>query len=214
MTVEEQEIKPLFRIYVPSITKENVPIQQDILQNFYDSITERFTRQNGGCNAIINAVGYYLSDAGEIVKEPINTIESTGVFPFSAEEMSFWAGKLGQECIRVEEAGLVKAYHYDGEIEPISNFNMKTNIGSIEYYIDANPSQYIYRGEDKDTEVFEIPEKYVINCLCYDKDGQPTAGGELDESDILEKMSDPECDLATNLLFQSLLKQLNLLNSK
>lgn len=214
MTVENQEIKPPFSIFVPSRTKSGVPIPEDILQNFINVIIDKFTRHNGGCFAIPNVNGYFLSDTGKIMEEPNIIIKSTGDFPFSDDEMSLWAKQLDQECIRVEKAGLVEAYHYDGEIEHIYNFKIKTNIGSVEYCIDINPKQYVYHGEDEETEVFDIPEKYVIIYDCYDEDGQHTLGGELDENDIIRQMSEPECDTATYLLFQCLLKQLNILNSR
>ncbi len=214
MTVEEQEIMLIYKIYVPSLTKAGAPIPKDILKNFCDTIMERFTRHNGGCTTILNTVGCYLSATGEIVKETGNIIESTGEFPFSNDEMSLFARLLDQECIRVEEAGLVKAYHYNGEIEPISDFEIKTDAGSIGYSIDANPAQFIDRGDDVDVEVLDIPDKYIIYCISYDEDGQPTRGVGLNESDISQKMSEPECDIATNLLFQGLLNQLNILNSR
>jgi hypothetical protein len=38
MTIEEREIKPRFKIYVPSKTKGGGPIPGDIRQNFQEQI--------------------------------------------------------------------------------------------------------------------------------------------------------------------------------
>ena len=213
MTVEEQELKPRHRIYVPSKTKADVPIPDNIRKDFYDFIVGRFSQHKIGSTVIPNAIGTYSSDTGKEVKESISIIESTGVFPFSEKELSLWCRHLDQEYILVEigdEGGLIKAYHYNGEIKPFNDFELKINTGSIGYSIELNPEQFIHQG-DYEVEVLDIREKYVISCFSYDEIGQPEGYSYLREGEICQLMS--ECDTNTYLLLECLVKQIDKLNS-
>lgn len=168
------------------------------------------------------------------MKESISIIEATGVFPFSEKELSLWCRHLDQEYILVEkgEGGLVKAYHYNGEIKPFNNFKLKINNGSIgycicenpeylgypdddggiEYCIDENPEHLGYPDDDGEVEESDIPKKYVISCISYDETGQPMAFEYLRGSNIYQIMY--ESDTNTYLLLECLVKQIDILNSR
>ena len=107
------------KIFIPSKTKDGIPIPPDRRSKFLRQALERCSDLNGGATIVPNCIGYYRSEDGRDIYEDIMVIETFGKKPFSNEEIALLAKELDQECILIQEADFCKATLISGEDEEI-----------------------------------------------------------------------------------------------
>ena len=103
MAVEVSSDKPEYEIYIPSMTKEKIPIPQEKLDAVIAYITKKAMEGNGGCNMITHVQGYWKGEDGEKVVEANKIIRIVGENPLTDEDMEKIGDYLEQKCIALKK---------------------------------------------------------------------------------------------------------------
>lgn len=103
MSVEISPEKPEYEIYIPSLTKDKIPISREKLDVAINFITGKAMDEHSGCNVITHVQGYWKGEDGEKVIEANKVIRVVGGNPLTDEDMEKIADYLEQECIAVKK---------------------------------------------------------------------------------------------------------------
>ena len=112
MTVEVSSEKPEYEIYIPSMTKDRVPIPQEKLDLVITYITKKAMENHVGCNMITHVLGYWRGEDGEKVVEANKIIRLVGGNPLTDEDMRKIGDYLKQECIALEKTPNCKMHFH------------------------------------------------------------------------------------------------------
>ena len=169
------EEKPVFKFYVPSLTRDKKEIVPDSRKMYIAAIEGRALKLNGGFNKWETDGGYAAKD-GSVMCEKNLVIETYGLNPFTDLELSRFAKLLDQEVLFVHESGISKAYMYDGETKEVEDFfqDITTDGEIIRYYKEPIP---FGRG-------------YKIMREITDEEGNPLSVDYISESEMCDRISE------------------------
>jgi hypothetical protein len=171
MTIQTLEEKPVFKFYIPSLTREKQPISPENQKAYIDTIQFRAAKQNGGFTKY-NARGGYLANDGSMIHEPIILIETYGENPLTDSELSGFCKLLDQEVLMVHESGISRAFMYDGDIKE-----------AIDFYEEVIPEGEIIRYYK---EPVPYGKGYKILMEILDELGNTTYCGKVSERDLCQ----------------------------
>jgi hypothetical protein len=140
MTIQALDKKPVFKFYVPSLTREKRPIHANLQKAYIETIQSRALKQNNGFTKY-NGQGGYLANDGSIISEPVLIIETYGENLFTDHELSEFCRLLEQEQLFVHESDISKAYLYDGESKENIDFYQEVILEGdiVRYYKESVP---------------------------------------------------------------------------
>ena len=179
MTIQELPDKSIYRIFIPSKTRNGTLIPDKVRSRHIDQIMARCSDVNGGGTIFHNVKGisgFFRLRNDMIMLEGVSIIETAGRQPLSENELELLAKQLDQEAIYMQEMGSCRSIFASGEIEEITASFEATSIDG---------SKSVFHREDSNGEV-----RYVR--LDYDEYGEFTGISSLTEAEMAADEEDPE----------------------